>query len=220
MGKTVHIGNNERYEFTKLFLKQSRVPRVKLQFDDAQQTIDVNHALLADILAFGQDDQALLLPYWRLPVPKSEAYYDLKRVTWDYWCVAAASRDVLRSLLVALQRFIVPSYGQPVTGQPRYFDDSNSMNQLGKQLFPEGYYRISTRAMDAELVFERIHEWLMLRGQRPVYTTQTQQTYQSLVSNFNRALAAEHWQDARIQLDCLQIVFSSKTSHPRKTFSF
>jgi hypothetical protein len=102
-----------------------------------------------------------------------------------------------------IKRFIVPTYAAfvgDVIGLPKlhqFRTEGNNLHQLGAELYQHGYYSCESPSIHRSRILSRLELWLDLEDRKPRIRSKEPETYQTLYSTFEKALANKDWSSAQ-----------------------
>jgi hypothetical protein len=120
----------------------------------------------------------------------------------DWWIVLGVDQVDLDQAILRIGRALIPSHAlfspHPTTATLLKFESGKSaLQDLGAQLFPNGYYRFESPSDPAarRLVCERLLRWARLEAEKPIVRIATTPTYAELAARFHSATAASQWSE-------------------------
>jgi hypothetical protein len=185
----------EIYKFAVQILQPPNDHAFGAIFHPNENTIEVEHTVVAKLYQRLAEGEATILPYLH---PRKH-----------HWIIVGNNRRSLDAVLSIVNSFLFPSYcefqGSAAVPQLKQFDiGGNDLQRAGSTLFKAGYYVVESPSRFLAQILERLDLWLKLESHRPTALLTRNPTYRELFEQFNQAVDQTDWDAAEIRIRELQ----------------
>jgi hypothetical protein len=180
---TIRYTEPKRYQFASQLLDLAGSLDSHITRNPAQQELSVENEILAQLLERIKDGhKAVVVPSLRV----------------SRLLITAPDHKQLEQACQRIRHFLVPTYATlEQETRPRKFDDKNSFQRLGAELYPAGYYVLKSLKEFEGQVLYYLGLWMDLEERYPQLARHDEiPTYGRLYEQFKMALATAQWDEA------------------------